>query len=169
MKYNPNRHHRRSTRLKAFDYSSAGAYFITICTLERECVLSEILNGESVLSKAGLEVARVWDALPERFPTLELDEFVVMPNHIHGIMVLEPSGAEGAASSAPTIGEMMRAFKSLSGIGINRALGRSGRPAWQRNYHDRVIRDERELENTRRYILENPLNWLEDDENPARL
>jgi len=121
------------------------------------------------------EVVRsAWYGLPVRFPTVALDEFVVMPNHVHGIVVLEaaPSGAaasRGAASGVLTLGRVVRAFKSVSAIAGNKALGRSGQPFWQRNYYEHIIRDEDDLDAVRRYIRENPLKWSDDPDNPANL
>ena len=164
-KYDPQVHHRRSVRLVGFDYSQAGAYFVTICTHNRELSLQADSVRDAVRS--------AWCGLPARFPSIALDEFVIMPNHIHGIIILEGGAASsaptvlGAASSAPTLGRVVRAFKSLSGIEANRALGRSNRPFWQRDYYEHVIRDEGELESIRQYIQANPGNWSDDPENPS--
>ena len=87
-----------------------------------------------------------------------------MPNHIHGIIFLQ-----GAASSAPTLGRVVRAFKSISAIGANRLLNRAGQPFWQRNYFEHVVRDEDELHALRQYIRDNPLNWEVDPDNPSNL
>ena len=157
MKYDPQIHHRRSIRLAGHDYSQAGAYFITICTHKGDLSLQD----ESVR-----EVVRsAWCGLPDRFPGVALDEFVIMPNHIHGIIVL----AGGAASGAPTLERIVRAFKSISAIGANRVLGRSNRPFWQRNYYEHIIRDDEELNAIRQYILDNPRNWPDDPENPSNM
>lgn len=83
----PERRSRRSIRLKGYDYAGAGAYFVTICAHNRECLFGKIVDGKMVLNDAGRMVETVWDQLPIRFPHLELDEFIVMPNHIHGILV----------------------------------------------------------------------------------
>ncbi|WP_299645127.1 transposase [uncultured Chloroflexus sp.] len=96
MKYDPEKHHRRSIRLKGYDYSQAGAYFITIVTQDRACLFGEVVDGEMRLNDAGRMVWDEWDALPDRFPGLELDAFVVMPNHVHGIIVLTGSATVGA-------------------------------------------------------------------------
>jgi REP element-mobilizing transposase RayT len=108
----PDIHHRRSIHLQGYDYAQAGAYFFTICTQNRECLFGEVADGETILNEAGRMVEAMWDGLPGRFPTVELDQFVVMPNHIHGILVLV--GAQfivpptpphqGAIDRAPTIG-----------------------------------------------------------------
>lgn len=156
MKYDPNLHHRRSIRLKNHDYSTPGAYFITVCTFNRELLLEEAQVRQVILN--------AWSDLPRRFPSVQLDEFIVMPNHVHGIIFLT-----GAASSAPTLGKVVRAFKSLSAIEANEALKRRSRLFWQRGYYERVIRNEDELNAVRQYIRDNPLKWDEDPDNPANL
>ena len=113
-------HRRRSLRLAEYDYSQAGAHFITICTHKRALLLQDQRLRDAVRS--------AWHDLSGRFPTIALDEFTVMPNHVHGIIILM-----GAASSAPTLGKVIRAFKSISAIEANKALNRSGQPFWQRS------------------------------------
>ena len=103
MPYDPNRHHRRSIRLKGYDYSQAGAYFITICTQDRACLFGKVVNGEMRLNDAGRMVLAEWNRLPERFPHLVLDAFVVMPNHVHGIVVITNPATDDTATTAPTI------------------------------------------------------------------
>lgn len=158
MKYNPDVHHRRSIRLKNYDYSQAGAYFITLCVQNRECLLGEIVDKHMHLSPTGENVFLQWTNLPQRFSGLELDVFVVMPNHFHAIISVNPVG-QGAASSAPTIGKILRAFKSISAVEGNRLLNRSNQPFWQRNYWEHVIRNEKELMMLRQYIVDNPAQW----------
>lgn len=196
MRYNPDIHHRRSIRLRGYDYSRTGAYFVTLCTHERECLFGELADGIMSLNQTGEVVRALWNGLPDRFPNITTDLSVIMPNHFHGIILIDAVGAplaapafnltgnlgdtsenqgveirgvenQGAASSAPTVGKIIRAFKSLSAIEINRAVERQGRPIWQRNYYERVIRDERELEGIREYILYNPLKWDQDENNPV--
>ena len=178
MTYNPEFHHRRSIRLRDYDYSRTGAYFVTICAWKKECSFGEVSKGTVNCSEAEKIVTDSWYKLLERFPSIELDEFVIMPNHIHGIVFMNALvGAglalpgmkpkqKGAASSAPTLGDIMRTFKSTSAVTVNRRLDRPGLPLWQRNYYERIIRDERELHAIREYIRYNPLKWEEDDENP---
>jgi putative transposase len=155
---------RRSLRLPAYDYARHGAYFFTIVTAHRPSLLGDVVDDDMRVSGAGQSVLAVWQDLPVRFPAVELDAFVVMPNHVHGVMwLVEP----GAASSAPPLGEVLRAFKSLTAQAINRLNGTTG-AVWQRNYFERVVRDEAELQVIRRYIVENPLRWALDHENPRR-
>jgi REP element-mobilizing transposase RayT len=172
--FDPDKHHRRSIRIKGYDYSRAGAYFVTICTHGRECLFGEIMDGEMRLNDAGQAAQAEWVRLPERFQSIELDEFVIMPNHLHGIILVgaglaPPDGGapnRGAASSAPTLGNILRAFKSISAIAVNRLLGRSGRSLWQRNYYEHIVRSENELAHIREYIANNPTQWALDRENP---
>jgi putative transposase len=164
--------HRRSLRLTGYDYAQSGAYFVTICTQNRACVFGCVDDGDMRLNEAGRMVRSVWQALPDRFPGMELDAFVIMPNHVHGIVAfvgagLALPGDKGAASSAPTLGDVVRAFKSLSAIRVNCLLRRSG-SLWQRNYYEHVIRNERELDRIREYIATNPLRWALDRENPQK-
>ncbi|MDX2239342.1 MAG: transposase [Leptolyngbyaceae cyanobacterium bins.302] len=182
MKYNPDQHHRRSLRLPAgYNYTSSGAYFITICTHQRQCLFGEIVQGEMQLNALGQIVRSYWLNLPKHDPRLQLDAFVVMPNHIHGILVLSdiPVGAgsdnelvdltnESSAKPAPTnpsepiprhaIPEIIRGFKTFSARRINQCRKMAGTPVWQRNYYDRIIRNEEALQAIRQYIRNNPLS-----------
>lgn len=185
MTYNPDIHHRRSIRLKGFDYSSANAYYVTLCVEGRECLFGEILAGDMRVNYAGRLIAEVWQGLPERFPHVTTDEFVVMPNHFHGIIIINDvvgaplaapgfnsdrkANGMGAASSAPTLGTILRAFKSISAIGVNRLMQRRERPLWQRNYFERIIRNDKEMTVAREYIRRNPVQWDQDKENPEKI
>jgi REP element-mobilizing transposase RayT len=180
--------YRRSIRLCDYDYAQEGAYFVTICVYDHVCLLGDIIDGAMQLNDLGLIVAQTWDSLPARFLSVELDAFVVMPNHVHGIIVLTDSIPEsvgvglalpapipsnkdkktGTPRSAPTLGDVVGAFKSISAIGCNRALSRTGIPFWQRNYYEHVIRHEDDLNRIRDYIMSNPAHWAEDQENPLR-
>jgi REP-associated tyrosine transposase len=166
--YNPDIHHRRSIRLREFDYSSTGVYFITTCAQNRECLFGDVLDSVMVLNDAGGLVESVWNGLMERFPTIELDAFVVMPNHVHFIVnIVGTAGKDGAGQGrAPTLDQIVGAFKSVSAAQVNRLLSRTGQPLWQRNYYERVIRNETELNGVRDYIIHNPLKWEDDTENP---
>jgi len=183
--YNPEIHHRQSIRLKGYEYNRTGAYFVTICTRNRGCLFGNISDGQVVLNDAGRIIERVWEDLPSRFPFIELDTLGVMPNHVHGIIAIVGAGLappktrvrqaaplqalpkKGAASSAPTLGDVVRAFKSISAIRVNRHLSRSGQPLWQRNYYEHIIRTDDEQNRIRQYIRDNLMGWLEDRENPS--
>jgi REP element-mobilizing transposase RayT len=163
---------RRSLRLQGYDYAQAGAYFVTTCTQNRTCLFGEVADGSMRLNSAGELAATVWNNVLERFPGIELDMFVVMPNHLHGIIVLSDS-AGAATRVAPTVGGVVGAFKSLFTLRFVEGVKSKRWPAfdrrvWQRNYYEHVIRDERDLARVRRYIDENPLRWEFDEENPDR-
>ena len=168
----PSRH---SIRLTDYDYSGQGAYFVTFVTKGRLLLFGEVDDGQVRLNDAGMEVAGTWLWLPERFPTAGLDEFVVMPNHLHGIIWLtEPFSGTGESRLAPTqrrgakpLGQLVGAFKTVSAKLVNTTLGTPGRSLWQRNFYDRIIRNERELDRVREYIRNNPLQWELDEENPS--
>jgi REP element-mobilizing transposase RayT len=170
VKYGPDKHHRRSIRLRDYNYAQTGAYFVTICTQGRVCLFGEVVDGHMTLNDAGRMVQRVWDDLPMRFPSIALDMFVIMPNHVHGIIAIVGAGLAlpcgGAASSAPTLGDIVRAFKSVSAIQVNQLLSRSEQPLWQRNYYEHIIRNDEELARVGQYILDNPAQWLDDQDNP---
>ncbi|MBN1886714.1 MAG: transposase [Thermoflexales bacterium] len=176
-RYDPQHHHRRSIRLKGYDYAQAGAYFVTLCVQNRECALGYVVDGGMVLNDAGQIVQACWDDLPNHYPHIQLDAFVVMPNHVHGIIVLVDDvrmGLVGAGlKPAPTtpakqhgLPEIVRAFKTFSARRINLIRGTPGQAFWQCNYYERVIRDEAELDRARRYIETNPAQWQTDTENP---
>ena len=168
MKFNAERHHRRSIRLPGYDYSRIGSYFITVCSHERLCLFGDVVNGEMRLSPAGTTVAECWKDLPKHYPHVVLDEFVVMPNHVHGILALREL-APSADARRHGVAEVIRAFKTYSARRINMKRKTPGVPIWQRNYHERVLRNEDELAGIRRYIIENPAKWDWDRENPICL
>ncbi len=190
MKYDPERHHRRSIRLKGYDYSQAGAYFITIVTQDRACLFGEVVNGEMQLNAAGWIVHQCWEEIPAHFPHVSLDAFVVMPNHVHGIIVItehrgtacpERRGTacpeRSTACRAPTekfghpvagsVPTVIRSFKSAATKYINTMRGTPAVPVWQRNYYEHIIRNEKSLNRIRQYITNNPARWEMDRENPA--
>ena len=154
MPYNPEKHHRRSIRLKGYDYSQHGAYFVTLCTSEKELFfqnsdIKQIAEGR-------------WMWLREQYDYVEIDEWVVMPNHLHAIVII----GRGSSRTAPTkpLGRLIGVFKTTSAKLIHQV----GYPhfAWQRNYYEHIIRNEKELTRIREYIRMNPLKWQFDRENP---
>ena len=187
MKYNRERHHRRSVRLNGYDYSGPGAYYVTICAWNRECIFGEIMDGKMQLNEFGNIVQKEWLNTGHIRPNIELDEFVIMPNHFHGILVINhrlnqprldashrgvlqyaPTNA-GLRSPSQTIGAVIRGFKSAATKSINLLRNTAGRPVWQRNYFERVIRNEKDLFRIREYIHFNPLQWDIDEENPMNI
>lgn len=226
MAYNPEIHHRRSIRLKGYDYSTAGAYFFTICAYGRECLFGEITDGVPRLNQCGEIIRSTWAGLPEYFPTITIDAWVIMPNHFHGIIMIRDHVADrharcdtraivGAGSSRPfdktkiqimgkeirgdgeseagqtmggkkseggdkeggktpplrrhrpTIGQVVGYFKYQSTKRINMVRDNPSVPVWQRNYYERVLRDEDDLDAARQYIINNPLRWGLDADNSA--
>lgn len=175
-KYNPDIHHRHSIRLKDYDYSKAGAYFVTACAWRRECLFGDVVDGEMKLNGYGNIVQACWDDLPYHYPRVVLDVFTMMPNHVHGVIVLNDAPLVGAGfNPAPTntivkrhgLSEIMRVFKTFSSRRINALRNNPGHPVWQRNYYEHVIRTEDSLNRIREYIRCNPTRWDEDIENPA--
>ena len=176
MKYNRQLHHRHSIRLKEYDYSQPGAYFFTVVTTGRTSLFGKIVNGEMDLNELGRIVLAAWMDLPNHYPYIELGTFVIMPNHVHGIVVFTTETNDAnhvVAGLRPTpmrrhgLPEIMRAFKSFSARRVNEDLGTMGHPLWQRNYYEHVIRDEKEWDRIRQYVESNPLRWEQDHENPA--
>ena len=173
----PDIHHRHSIRLKGYDYGQAGAYFITICAWQRQCLFGEVVNDKMVLSNKGRVVAEEWENTETIRKNIILDEFVVMPNHFHGIMFFsdhvgamhQQRATHRVAPTGPrsgSIGAIMAQFKSIVTKHITTCHNSRACSVWQRNYYERVIRNENELSRAREYIINNPLKWAMDNENP---
>ena len=187
--FDPKKHHRRSIRLKGYDYSQPGAYYVTIVTWHREFLFGEVVNGEMVLNKFGLVAKQEWEKLKRRFPNIELGAFIIMPNHMHGIIIIISGRGtaenlkylDGESSRrAPTqeafqkpikgsIPTIIRSYKSAVAYRINLMRRTQGIPVWQRNYWEHIIRDQQDLQNKTDYIEANPMLWDEDDENPLNI
>jgi len=184
--YNPNIHHRKSIRLKWYDYSMPGLYFITICVHDRQCLFGIIENCKMVLNDAGGIADKYWMDIPKHFPNAMLRNHVIMPNHIHGIIELtagvenfqplqsptQSSLYDGVENFQPlrnefqkiiphSICSIVRGFK----IGVTKWFrdNKDSRVIWQRNYYEHIIRDEKSYERITEYIINNPLNWMEDE------
>ncbi len=184
---------RRSIRIPNFDYSEAGAYFITIVTQKRLCLFGEIKNGEMLLSDAGMMVDQVCQEIPQFLQGVDLDHYQIMPNHFHGIIILNPIETENR--NQPSVGadlrvcpgqprrvaptgnsislfDVVQRFKSLTtrryidGV-HHKNWPRFDNRLWQRNYYERVIRNDREHQAVVDYIYANPLNWDKDQENQS--
>ncbi|HBG18275.1 MAG TPA: hypothetical protein DDY32_03095 [Desulfobulbaceae bacterium] len=158
MNDNPEIPRRRSLRLQDYDYSQAGAYFVTICTQDARCLFGKIADGEMLLNEAGRVVEMCWKEIPKHFPQVQLDEFVIMPNHVHGILFIGDTLIERAKNFSPlpdpkffrrpagtskTLGSVVRGFK----IGVTRWLRQNTtiHDVWQRNYWEHIIRHDSEL------------------------
>jgi REP element-mobilizing transposase RayT len=175
MKYDPNTHHRRSVRLPAYDYTQPGAYFVTVVTHQRQCLFGEIVDGRVMANAYGEAVAQEWLRSTQMRREIQLDAFVVMPNHIHGIVTMGDQPIVGAHGRAPlqlhrpprSLGSFVAGFKSAMTRRVNEVRGTPRLPVWQRNYYEHVIRNEEELDRVRQYIVDNPTRWEQDPENPA--
>ena len=166
---------RRSIRLPGYDYTQPGAYFVTICAHERDPTFGQVVNDEMVLSENGRIAQSCWGQIPAHSAHVELDAFVVMPNHIYGIIVIRHSRGETVGAPLQTrpapgsLGVIIRSFKSAVTREINRLRATPGAAVWQRNYWEHIIRSEEALQAIRRYIEENPLHWALDTYNPAMI
>jgi putative transposase len=172
-----------SLRLRGRDYAATGAHFVTICTHRRACLLGEIRNGIVVHTAIGVIARAEWFATAIVRPYLRLNanEFVIMPNHVHGIIHIQSDRDNGVVGAqrrcAPTasirnvaprsLGAIVRAFKSATTMRVNALRGTRRAPLWQRNYHDRVIRDDDERTRIRTYIHDNPARGPDDEDNLA--
>jgi putative transposase len=164
---------RQSIRLPDYDYSQNGAYFITICTWNQKSMFGDIAGCEMCLNETGVIVSRQWNMLPERNTHVLIDEWIVMPNHLHGIVILTDAIRNTQGSDENNvmpkirkgIGRIIGAFKTASTNAINEYFNGTTRKIWQRNYYERIIRNEKEHENIRCYILENPARWAVDKGN----
>jgi putative transposase len=158
------KHQRRSIRLKGYDYSQVGTYFITVCTYRREPIFGNIVGGEMQLNEYAKIVLRCWNHLPEHCPNMQSSTFVIMPNHIHGIVVIKDTKSVRRYS----LPEIVRVLKMSSTRRINNMRGTAGTPVWQRNYWEHIIRNQEALNRVHNYILANPERWHLDRENPNR-
>ena len=166
--------HRRSIRLQGYDYSQSGAYFVTMVTFRRECLFGEIQNERMRLSDMGQIADENWRAIPEHFPQVELGAYMVMPNHVHGIIIIQPVGAQYIAplqTQPPhvkpgSVGSIIRTYKAAVTRRIQKEL--NGGNIWQRNYYEHIIRNDEEHNRIHLYIESNIDNWEDDDENPGK-
>ncbi len=233
MIYNLDLYHRRSIRLKGYDYSQSGAYFVTICVQNRSCLFGEIIDKKMQMNAAGKMIDRWWNQLPQKFANVELDDFIVMPNHLHGIIIVgadrrvcpdikdgihmvnknkyhalhrnvsvkdnnsfdNKSGKHadsfdikldkyngsinnksGEHTGSPlqkpvSLSQMIQWFKTMTTNEYIRNIKKNAwhpfdRHLWQRNYYEHIVRNENEIFRIRKYIIENPIKWDMDDENP---
>jgi REP element-mobilizing transposase RayT len=183
--YHPDSHHRRLLRLKNYDYSQTGAYFVTICTQNRTCLFGAVVDGEMRLNDVGRMVEHEWFELNHKFTAVEADEFVIMPNHCHGIVIITdgvvgadlrvgpaPKGAHTGAPLRSRLSTVIQWFKTMTTNKYMRNVKTGTWPPfngrlWQRNYHEHVIRNEESLNRIRQYIVDNPARWQFDRENPS--
>lgn len=159
-----------SARLKGWNYSGNGYYFVTICTRNKECLMGDVLNGVIKLSPIGEIVSQEWQKTEQIRSNVSLDAWIVMPNHLHGIIVINdvesPGNANGLGPQKNNLGSIIRGFKSAV---TNRINASEYDFAWQARFYDHIIRDERSLEGIRKYIADNPLKWELEKDNPLNL
>lgn len=160
---------RKRNRLAGYDYSRAGAYSVTVCTHRRACLFGEIRDGLMQLGPVGELVTEEWRRTGDIRPHIVLDEFVVMPNHVHGIVMIDYPwlGERRSEDAKQSLERIMAGFKGACTRRIRELIGGSA-PIWQKSYHDEIIRDDQHLLNIRRYIADNPAQWELDRENPRR-
>ncbi len=176
--------HRHSLRLKDFDYSQVGAYFVTICTKNHQCLFGKIQQGMMELNASGRVAAAQWQLLSNRFTGIELGEWIVMPNHVHGILIITGEGEASQNRSSTlhdsiikdasplrpsgtrpgSVGAIIQNYKSITSRKVATQIEQLKGSVWQRNYYEHVIRNERELRAISDYILANPQNWEKDTE-----
>lgn len=196
MTYNPDIHKRQSIRLKGYDYSQSGLYFITICCYQRECLFGNIINSQIILNNFGQLIKEEWLKSAEIRKEIEFDDFVIMPNHFHGIVIINQEinsdfmkndvdfqdnnvGANGRSplgqiqlsrpkiSMKPkSISSLIAGFKSATTKKINIIRNTPQNPVWQRNYYDHIIRNDESLARIREYVQNNPLSWENDQLHP---
>jgi putative transposase len=160
---------RRNLRLRNYDYTHQGAYFITVCTYNKQLLFGNINESTMRLNPLGEIVDSVWKDIPHHFPEVKNEIFIVMPNHVHGIIVIQETGRSGhrpAPTEKHSLTEIVRAFKSFSSLKINKCRQTVGIPVWQRGYFEHVIRNEKEYSRIGEYIIFNTGKWETDRENP---
>ncbi len=176
-KEKPSRH---SVRLPGFDYSSVGMYFVTICTAERRCIFGQIQRNKTALSPIG-DIARAcWIEIPRHFPNVRIETYVVMPNHVHGILTIHSKWPDANTQSKtaaakesfgkPTRGSIptiVRSFKAAASKHARESGLIAGESIWHRGYYEHVLRNTREYVAATNYILLNPARWADDEDNPA--
>jgi len=177
---------RRSVRLKGFDYSQPSAYFLTICACDQRCIFGEVIGYDVALSRYGEVANACWQSIPSHFPNVELAGHVVMPNHMHGLIIVRRRASAQGTRGAPgeggglvshrsgalgtgSIPAIVRSFKSATTRLIREAAADSGIVVWQRGYYEHILADDDEFQRTCEYIRLNPANWASDEENAARM
>jgi REP element-mobilizing transposase RayT len=155
-------------RLQSYDYRTPGLYHVVICTQHHESRFGGVSDSTLFLNEIGEMVIDVWSGIPRHYEDVALDAMVVMPNHVHGIVWIDPEATE----RAPALGDVVKWFKSITTSRYSDGVHRLGWAPydgrlWQRNYYDHIVRDERDLERIRLYIEHNPATWEDDDLHPT--
>ncbi len=166
-------------RLRGWDYTSDGAYFVTVCSQHRVCLFGEICGVTMQINDLGLVVAETWQWLTSQYAYVALDKWCVMPNHLHGLLIITGRGGSRAAPTTggigaaagehvergKPIGQLIGAFKTVSTKRVNTLRGTRGEMLWQRNYWEHIVRDDAEMDDLRAYIRNNPAQWAIDSLN----
>lgn len=171
MRYDSRIHHRRSIRLREYNYSRPGTYYVTICIQDRLCLLGNVVDEKVELNEAGKMVERIWYELPQFYSGVDIDSVIIMPNHLHGNIVL--TGHNVIGTLRLSLPDVVHRFKSLTTSNYIKGVDSAGwKPfrirLWQRNYYEHVVRNDEELNRIRQYMEENPMKWDEDEYNPNR-
>ena len=167
--FDPGKHHRRSIRLKGYDYSQDALYFVTVCSHKRICMFGNIINGEVILNEIGRVAMRCWQNIPTYFEHALLQEYIIMPNHVHGIIELQENHVKSQSQPQQnhyhkiipgSLGSIIRGFKT----GVTNWCQNNGirDKVWQRNYHEHILRNSRDYNYVAGYILSNPNTWSMD-------
>ena len=176
---------RKSIRLKDYDYSEPGDYFVTICAQNKKCLFGEVVDCEMKLNDLGRMVEKWWIELKKKFPSVGLDEYIIMPSHLHGVItIIDPVGADlcvcpqrsycpskKGGHAGPPLQEIIQWFKTMTTNEYVQNVKTKNWPPfekrlWQRNYYEHIIRGKNDLDKIRDYIISNPGVWTEDKENP---
>jgi putative transposase len=193
---------RRSIRLKGFDYTKSGAYFVTICAYNRELRFGNISDGKMLLNDAGKMINTVWNEIPFFYPGIDIDACQIMPNHFHGIIIIAVGAGpracpeagqrseagqqsdtghswntgqpQGVAPKRLSLPDVVHRFKTMTTKKYIDGVKNCGWPSfdgklWQRNYYEHIMRNENELNMKRKYIINNPLKWIDDENNPDNI
>lgn len=187
MKFNPEIHHRKSIRLKEYDYSRNGYYFVTICTKDKQCIFGDIIDEKLILNEFGKIVKEELLKTEIVRKEIKIDYFLIMPNHVHAIIIIDNDNCKPVGTNDPSrlkeissahvganghsplrmrpksLSSLIVGFKSSCKIRINDLRNTPGIPVWQRNYYEHVIRNDRDLYEIRKYIENNPLEWYNDE------
>lgn len=171
MNYNPQEHHRRSIRLKEYDYTNPNWYYVTICTHDRKNLFGKIINGKVILNDFRRVVEEEWFKTKELRKNIDLDYYVIMPNHFHGILIIErrgtmhrvPTDAKFGQPISGSLSSIVGSFKAAVTRRINKLTFPQKRIIWQRDFYEHIIRNETDLYNIRKYIETNPLQWEIDE------
>ncbi|MEW5844301.1 MAG: transposase [Bacteroidota bacterium] len=163
---------RKRNRMKGYDYSIPAYYFVTICTQHKNQLFGNIIGGYVKLNHFGKVVQQCWNDLPNHYSNCEPDYFIIMPDHVHGILIID--NRREVSVTLPNarhhgLSEIIRGFRSFSSKRINTLLNNESKFHWQRSFYDRIIRNEKELFQIRRYIQQNPLRWEIEKELPDNL